>query len=74
MGKMIVTVLLIAILAFSLGVQQIGLAQDQEKEKVDTGRIMRKLEQVTANQEEIFKQFEEIKRELAVIKVRASRR
>lgn len=74
MSKTIVVTLLMSILVFSLGAQGTCFSDEGETEQMDITRIMRKLEQITLNQEEIFKQFEEIKQELAIIKVRASRR
>ena len=62
-----------AVLVLGLG---LPLALGQEKHKdnqIDTGRIVRKLDQVLKNQETIFQQFSEIKQELNVIRIRASR-
>ena len=39
----------------------------------DSARVISKLDKVLANQAEMFKQFDEIKQELKVIKIRATR-
>lgn len=65
-------ILVAAALILVLGLQ-IGFCQEKEEARLDAGTIIRKLNEVLANQAEILKQFEEIKQELAIIKVRASR-
>ncbi len=68
-------VLIATVLIFALGIQA-GFSKDNEKGKAesDTSEIAQRLDEVLANQAEILKQFDEIKQELAIIKVRASRR
>ena len=60
-------VLLAAILIFALGIQLSFCAEE------DTAKIISKLDEVLANQAEILKQFDGIKQELAIIKIRATR-
>ena len=75
MEKKVIFVLIATVLIFALGTQT-GFSKDNEKEKAesDTTGIVQKLDEVLANQAEILKQFDEIKQELAIIKVRASHR
>lgn len=74
MKKKLIFFLVVTVLIFGLGIQ-LGLSQDREKVKLDTtAEIMSKLKEVLANQAEILNQFEEVKQELAVIKIRATRR
>jgi len=70
-GK-IVFVLIAAVLIFTLGTQ-LSLSKEKETAMSDTAKIMRKLNEILANQAEILKQFSEVKQELAVIKIRATR-
>ena len=70
-GK-IVFVLIAAVLIFTLGTQ-LGLSKEKETAVSDTAKIMHKLNEILANQAEILKQFSEVKQELAVIKIRATR-
>ncbi len=49
-------------------------AQEKTIPKIDTDEIMSKLNEVLDNQEKILEEFEEVKKELAIIRVRASRR
>ncbi|MBL7092053.1 MAG: hypothetical protein ISS24_01465 [Candidatus Omnitrophica bacterium] len=70
-GK-IVFVLIAAVLIFTLGTQ-LGLSKEKETAVSDSAGIMRRLDEVLANQAEILKQFGEVKQELAVIKIRATR-
>ncbi len=72
MRKRIVILLAAIVLILALGIQ-VGLSKGKEEAALDTSKIMRKLNEVLANQAEMFKQFDEIKQELVVIKVRASR-
>ncbi len=65
-GK-IALVLIVTALVFILGIQM-GLSAEE-----DSARIISKLDKVLANQAEIFRQFDEIKQELNVIKIRATR-
>ncbi len=55
---------------------RLGLSQEQQKQDsaVDTSEIVQKLNQIMATQQQILQEFNEIKQELAIIKVRASRR
>jgi len=70
-GK-IVFVLVAVLLIFALGTE-LGLSKEKETAASDSAKIMRKLSEVLANQAEILKQFDEVKQELAVIKIRATR-
>ncbi|MBN2096895.1 MAG: hypothetical protein JW714_00290 [Candidatus Omnitrophica bacterium] len=73
MPKKIFPALIIAVCLFALAVQ-VGFSQDTEQQnQIDTAQLMRKLDTILANQAEIIKQFEMIKQELEIIKVRASR-
>ena len=72
MNRKGVIILVATVLIFALGIQA-GLSKEKEKTALDTDRVIRKLDEVLANQAEILKQFEEIKQELQVIKVRATR-
>jgi len=67
----ILCILAATLLVLALGMQ-VGLSQDEEAH-AGAGTIMNKLDKVLANQAEILEQFEEIRQELVVIKVRASR-
>ena len=68
-GK-ILTVLVATTLIFILGIQ-VGLSK--EESALDTSETMRKLDKILLNQTEILKQFEEVRQELVIIKIRASR-
>ena len=70
-GK-IVFVLIAALLILALGTQ-VGVSKEEDAAGLDTAKIMRKLNEILANQAEILKQFGEVKQELAVIKIRATR-
>ncbi len=70
-GK-IVFVLVAALLIFALGIQP-GVSKEEDAAVSDAAKIMRKLNEILANQAEILKQFSEVKQELAVIKIRATR-
>ena len=70
-GK-IVFVLIAVLLILALGTQ-VGVSKEEDAAVSDSARIMRKLNEILANQAEIFKQFSEVKQELAVIKIRATR-
>ena len=72
MNRKVFTILVAIVLIFALGIQ-VGLSKEREKPALDANRVMRKLDEVLANQAEILKQFEEIKQELAIIRIRASR-
>ena len=72
MNRKGVIILVATVLIFALGIQA-GLSKEKEESALDTNRVIRKLDEVLANQAEILKQFEEIKQELGVIKVRATR-
>ena len=72
MDKKIFIILVAAALILVVGLQT-GFCQEKEEAQLDAGTIMRKLNEVLANQAEILQAFEEIKQELAIIKVRASR-
>ncbi|MFC1631008.1 hypothetical protein ACFL2I_00455 [Candidatus Omnitrophota bacterium] len=64
--------ILLLVLGLVLGLGQMAFSQ-KEQASLDQLKIERQLDQVLANQAEILKQFEEIKQELEIIKVRASR-
>ena len=66
----IVIVLVATVLIFALGIQM-GLGK--EESALDKSEIMRKLDKILVNQAEILKEFAEVKQELAIIKIRASR-
>jgi len=72
MRRKIVFVLVALALISALGTQVV-LSKEKQAPALDTSKIVRKLDEVLANQAEILKKFEEIKQELAIIKVRASR-
>lgn len=68
------TIVLIAtVLILAVGLQ-VGLSQTQKASGLDTDRIIHKLDEILANQTQMLKRFDEVKKELAIIKVRASRR
>lgn len=62
-------ILIAAILVFTLWLQ-FGLCQEEER---TSDRIMQKLDKILLNQNEVFKQLEEIKKELMIVKMRSSR-
>ncbi|MFC1699200.1 hypothetical protein ACFL1I_04490 [Candidatus Omnitrophota bacterium] len=64
--------ILLIVLGLVVGLGQRAFSQ-KEQASLDQLKIERQLDQVLANQAEILKQFEEIKQELEIIKVRASR-
>lgn len=64
-----ILVLVASILIFALGIQ-VGLTREKEEE--DIAKIMRKLDGILANQAEIFRQFDEIRQELSIIKIRVT--
>jgi uncharacterized membrane protein len=70
-GK-IIFVLVAIVLIFALGMST-GFSQEKEKATLDSTAIIAKLDEVLANQVEILAEFDEIKQELRIIKVRASR-
>ncbi len=72
MQRKVFSVLVAALLILALGIQ-LGLCKQEEKAVSDAAKIMRKLNEILANQAEILKQFSEVKQELAVIKIRATR-
>ena len=73
MKETIFTVLVAAVIIFViLGIES-GFSQGEEKVNLEFTKIVRKLDEVLANQTEMFRQLNEIKQELAVIKIRASR-
>ena len=67
-----VPILIAALLIFALGIQP-GVSKEEDAAVSDAAKIMRKLNEVLANQAEILKQFSEVKQELAIIKIRATR-
>jgi len=71
--KKVMLILIAALLISALGTQ-VGLSKEKEAAAIDTAEIMHKLNEILANQAEALEQFAEIKQELAIIKVRASRR
>ena len=72
MHRKIIFVLVALALISALGTQVV-FSKEKQAPALDTSKIVRKLDEVLANQAEILKKFEEIKQELAIIKVRASR-
>lgn len=70
-GK-IIFVLVAIVLIFALGMPT-GFSREKEKATLDSTAIIAKLDEVLANQVEILAEFDEIKQELRIIKVRASR-
>jgi hypothetical protein len=70
-GK-IVFVLVATLLIFALGIQP-GVSKEEDAAVPDSAKIVRRLNEILANQAEILKQFSEVKQELAVIKIRATR-
>lgn len=69
-GKMKpVFVLIAVILIFALWLQ-FGLCQEEER---TSDKIMQKLDKILLNQNEVFKQLDEIKKELMIVKMRSSR-
>ena len=70
-GKIIFVLVAIALI-FALGMPT-GFSREKEKATLDSTAIIAKLDEVLANQVEIFVEFDEIKQELRIIKVRASR-
>lgn len=72
MKKKVILVLVAIALIFALGMPT-GFSRDEEKVTLDSTAIIAKLDEVLANQVEILAEFDEIKQELRIIKVRASR-
>ena len=72
MQRKVFSVLVAALLILALGIQ-LGLCKQEEKAVSDAAKIMRKLNEILTNHAEILKQFGEVKQELAVIKIRATR-
>lgn len=72
MKKMITTVALLAALIVVLGAQS-GICSSHDSQP-DAAMLMEKLEVVLKNQAEIIAQLKEVKEELEVVKVRATRR
>ena len=77
-GK-IAFLLVATVLIFALGIQM-GESREKKEATLDTTKVMRKLDEVLANQAKIFRQFAEIKQEFAeirheltIIKIRASK-
>lgn len=64
--------LVIIILILAVG-SRVGLGKDKEQPQLNPAQILQRLEEVLSNQQEMFKQFEEVKQELEIIRVRASR-
>ena len=71
-GKILIVMTSI-VLVLVLG-PEVGFGREKEAQELSAGEVLRELDKILNNQDEIFKQLEEIKQELAVIKVRASRR
>lgn len=63
-----VFVLLATVIIIGLGMQ-VAISQEKKETNLDA----QKLDQILSNQAEILKQFEDIKQELTIIKIRASR-
>jgi hypothetical protein len=72
MQKKILVVLAAGLLIFVLGMQM-GLSKESPESDIESGKIIRKLDEVLFNQAEILKQFSEIKQDLQIIKIRSSR-
>lgn len=72
MKKKVILVLVAIALIFALGMPT-GFSREKEKATLDSTAIIAKLDEVLANQVEILAEFDEIKQELRIIKVRASR-
>ena len=72
MKKMITTVALLAALIIILGAQS-GICSSHDRQP-DAAMLMEKLEVVLENQAEIITQLKEVKEELEVVKIRATRR
>ncbi len=68
-----VSIVLLAVVFISVMGTQAVLGKDKEDTAIDTVEIMDKFDAVLANQAELLKQIAEIKQELAIIKIRASR-
>jgi len=66
----ILIVVLVVCISLATGV----FAQEKSESEIDIDQIVNKLNEVLDNQEKILEEFSEIKKELAIIKVRASRR
>lgn len=72
MQRKIFIVLAAGLLIFVLGMQM-GLSKESLEIDIESGKIIRKLDEVLFNQAEILKQFSEIKQDLQIIKIRSSR-
>ena len=72
MKKKATLILIAMLLIFVLGTQA-GFSKEKAETDFDAARVIGKLDQVLTNQAEILEQFEQIKQELAVIKIRATR-
>jgi len=59
-------------LIFALNTQ-VGLSMDEEESQLDPDVVLQKLNIILANQELILEQFEEVQKELVIIKIRSSR-
>ncbi|MFH1046435.1 MAG: hypothetical protein V1727_05675 [Candidatus Omnitrophota bacterium] len=72
MQKGVLLLLLVALL-LSLGIRQV-IGQQEDGEGFSSQQVMSKLDAVMASQQEILKKLDEIKQDLAVIQVRATKR
>ncbi|MBN3037859.1 MAG: hypothetical protein JW869_00410 [Candidatus Omnitrophica bacterium] len=72
MIRNVLSLLLATLIIFALGLRM-GICQDAGANG-NVAKILHKLDQILANQEEIFRQFEVVQEELEIIKVRATRR
>lgn len=72
MQKKMLIALVATAIVFALGIQR-GFSREQEEATVSAAEVMNKLDEVLANQAEMLRQFEAIKQELEIIKIRASR-
>ncbi len=70
--RKVMAALVSIILILAVG-SRVGLGKDKEEPQLDPAQILQRLEEVLTNQQEMFKQFEEVKQELEIIRVRASR-
>lgn len=72
MRKKVLIALVATAIVFALGIQS-SFSREQEEATVSATKVISKLDEILANQAEILRQFEAIKQELEIIKIRASR-
>lgn len=73
MYRMLLIILAAATLVLAAGTQRALSQQNKQDTGEDTPQLVAKLDRILAGQEEILSQLDQIKQELEVIKVRASR-